>query len=260
MIDKILIGSEAVNHHDPNILQRSPKDEDYLSLHPVENADRIDGHGIIDQPDVYEFTHDIATIDEIYTLKVSHSFWDRGSWMKHIVDIRKLKDAGAVFIPELYSLAYKQWEQRYGKKNVNLDQDKTEFFGQNVRRKYDHDSIHASVAFNDNPMYMSILVDGEDVKVSKEKFSNLSLDQKRELVFEEVMVLSLERDLIPMCENKDINKTHLYTSYMKQLQMLITQYSKGWFPLWIVENYFEIAKPPLDYWTKFSESDKKVLL
>ncbi|WP_440913124.1 DUF7275 domain-containing protein, partial [Enterococcus innesii] len=222
--------------------------------------DVINGHGIIDMPERYEFTSEIASLNEIYTLKVSHSPWviSERSWMKHIADIKKLKIHGAKLIPELHDIAYSEWEKRKGAKKVNLNQDKTEFFANNVRRKYDHDSIHSAIAFDKYPMYMSILEDNESVKTSQYKFKNLSEQEKVKLVQEEIMVLSLERDLIP--SSKNIDKTILFASYIKQLRLLITQYSKGWFPQWIIENYYLVAKPPLDYWKKFETSNKKVLL
>jgi len=266
MHERILIGSSAVNFFDSSILNRKSKDQDYLSLSKSlseENQDFndfINGEGIINVPEKYEFTSEIASLDEVYTLKVSHSPWviSDKSWMKHISDIKKLKNHGAILIPELHNLAYAEWEKRKGAKNVNLNQDKEEFFTNNIRRTYDHDSIHSSIAFENEPMYMKILADNESVKTSRKKFEKLSDNDKKQLVQEEVMVLSLERDLIP--SSKDINTTVLFSSYLKQLRLLITQYSKGWFPQWIIENYFLVARPPLNYWEKFQISDKKILL
>lgn len=257
-LDKILIGSAAINYHDKNILQREAVDEDYLVMNIDEqkdlSKDYVDGTGILDE---YDFSSNIASINEVYTLKVSHSPWiiTPASWQKHIHDIKALKDHGAVLIPKLHNVAYKQWEIRKGKKNVNLNQDKTEFFGSNVRREYDHDSVHASIAFFDEPLYMKILADNSEVKTSYKKFNSLTFDEKKKLVQEETMVLSLERDLIPRKE--DITKMDYYTSYTRQLQLLITQYSKGWFPQWIIENYYDIVRPPLNYWEKFNNSNKK---
>lgn len=259
MREKVLIGSSAVNFHDESILNRKSKDKDYLafSVIPGEGVDTVDGAGILD---AYDFKADVASLDEIYSLKVSHSPWviTSASWGKHLNDIHALKLAGAKLIQELHDLAYKQWEIRKGKKNVNLNQDKEEFFNGGVRRIYVHDSIHAAVAFNENPLYMKILADNEEVLTSRQKFFALSEVEKKQLVQEEVMVLSLERDLIPSVD--PVDKLALYSSYGKQLKLLITQLSKGYFPRWIIENYFLVAKPPHDYWNVFSESDKKILI
>lgn len=261
MHKKVLIGSSAVNHHDKSILKRDSKDKDFLALESVESKasgeDFIAGKGILD---TYIFEDSIATVDEVYTLKVSHSPWviDERSWGKHIRDIHLMKASGARVVEELYSAAYAQWEIRKGKKNVNLNQDKEEFFGEGVRRVYVHDSIHAAMAFNENPMFMKILADNEEVLTSREKFFALTELEKQQLVREEVMVLSLERDLIP--SEKPVDKMVMYSSYGKQLRLLMTQLSKGYFPRWIIENYFLVAKPSHDYWKAFAESDKKVLI
>lgn len=256
--DKVLIGSSAVEHWAPGLLQREAKDRDYLALEPDEDSDFINGVGVVDS---YSFSGPIASLDEVYSLKVSHSPWVKNEtdWMKHLKDIRRLQDAGASLIPELHKLAYKQWELRKGKKNVNLNQDREEFFNGNVRRKYVHDSIHASMAFGENPLYMKILAEGEEVQTSKELFFRLSQEDKENLVREEVMVLSLERDLIPR-ESETVDRVVLYSSYSKRLRLLMTQYAKGYFPQWIIENYFRVNRPTLDYWEKFQKSDKKVLL
>lgn len=261
MIDKVLIGSAAVNYHAPSILNREAKDKDYLTMgKPFEtdqSSDFINGEGILDK---YDFTSDIASLDEVYTLKVSHSPWviTPASWAKHLKDIKALKENGAVVIQKLHDVCYAEWEKRKGKKKVNLNQDKEEFFNGNVRRIYDHDSIHASVAFNSDPMYMRILVDGEEVKTSKQKFFSLTHNEKVQLVREEVMVLSLERDLIP--SKRTINDSIIFSSYVSQLKLLITQYSKGYFPQWIIENYSEVLRPSHNYWQTFENSDKKILL
>lgn len=260
--EKVMIGSSAINHHNQNILNRIAKDVDYLSMEEMKdfsNGDIIRGQGILDK---YDFSGEIANLDEIYTLKVSHSFWIIGSegiWMKHIKDISLLQKHGAVIIPELYSIAYKEWENRHGKKNIDLNKDKDEFFTSGVRRKYVHDSIHASVAFYDQPMFTKILVDNAEVQTSKKKFESLPFEDKIKLVNEECFVLSLERDLIPK-ETDFIDKADMYKSYMRQLRLLVTQYSKGYFPQWIIENFQYVYRPPLNYWEKFQNSNKKILI
>lgn len=249
-VEQVLIGSAAINRHDPAILKRSAKDQDFLALKALRdnNVDYISGEGILNRYPMAE----LPTLDELYTIKVSHSFWiiDYNSWHKHLRDIHLLKTYGCKLIPELYTVAYEEWARRKGPKIIDLNQDKKEFFTGAVRRKYDHDFIHASVAFQTDPLYKKILADDVEVLISRKKFEALSHMEKVMLVREEVSVLSLERDLIPQ-EKTTFEKIDLYSSYGKQLRMLITQYSKGYFPLWIVENYFEVFKPGRDYWKLF---------
>lgn len=259
---KVLIGSKAMEHHLPGLLKRAPADEDYLSLTPVTEGDWVRGHGIMEE---YSFEEPIASLSEIYTLKVSHSPWVlKGSlphWYKHIYDVAFLKAHGAELIPELHQVAYKEWERREGVKNVNLNKTKEEFFGSAVVRYFDHDSVHEAVALGVRPGFYKILEPGSEVKTSRKLWEALTDEERARLVFEEVMVLSLERDLIPLSQaGKEVDIFALFESFSKQLRFLTTKYSKGWFPQWIIEHYPLVNTPPLNYWGLFQDSDKKVPL
>lgn len=98
---------------------------------------RIDGTDILDR---YVFSGPLASPDEVYTVKVSHSPWviPGTSWIEHIRHIRLLRDAGAVLVPELHDAAYARWEATNGVKQVNLDRDTDEFFSSGGVRGYHH--------------------------------------------------------------------------------------------------------------------------
>jgi hypothetical protein len=241
---------------------RPSHDSDYLSLTPPQSGDWIDGRGILDQ---YLFSGPVASLNEIYTLKVSHSPWVIGglsNWAKHLRDIRFLRDEGCLLIEPLHQAAYAQWNVRKGEKKVNLNQDANSFFGTSVTRYFDHDSVHRALALGDSPAFESISLAGAQVRSSRELFWNLPDWKKSRLVWEETMVLSLERDLLPgyMVGGEPPTRTDIWKSYRQQLRLLITQYSKGWWPKWIIQNYFEHLSPPLDYWTLFWDSDYPIAL
>lgn len=261
MEDKVLIGSKAVEARVGFILGRTARDEDYLTLTPLKDVDCIDGRGILDQ---YAFSSSVATLDEVYTLKVSHSPWviaGLPSWYKHLYDVEVLRNTGARLVPTLHKVAYSEWERRHGRKLVNLNKRKEDFFNGAVKRFYDHDSVHEAVALGGRPAFYKILEAGSEVKTSQRLFEALSEEEKSFLVFEEVMVLALERDVIPMVEaGRSVEKGELFEAYSKHLRLLITQYSKGWFPQWIIENYTRVARPPLNYLALFQASDKKIRL
>lgn len=261
-VDRVLIGSSAVEERHPGLLGRAPKDLDYLALEPVPGADFIDGEGILD---TYSFSEEVASLDEVYTLKVSHSPWvfaGLKNWHKHLTDIRRLSDTGAELVPELHRVAYKTWEVRKGKKLVNLNKTREEFFTSAVVRFYDHDSVHAAVSLGHGPAFLKILADGSEVKTDERKFATLPTVLKEHLVFEETFVLALERELVPNWKKsgEEPLKGDLFEAYARQLRLLATQYSKGWFSQFIIENYTKLNQPPLDYWVLFQESDKKVSL
>lgn len=97
------------------------------------------------------------------------------------------------------------------------------------------------------------------MKSSASRFELLSDEAKSFLVFEEV--LALERELIPRHEaGRPVEFLEIQEAYRKHLRLLVTQYSKGWFPRWIIENYFSVSVPPLNYWEMFRDSNKVVRL
>lgn len=232
---KVMVGSTALARHIDGV---TPKDVDYFSDEPIEGTD-VFWHPSLEG---YEWSGEVASLDELYTIKVSHSFWElpNGSWDKHMFHLVKMQQAGAKFLPDLYEVLYPIWEQRYGAKKVNLEADPDEFFNKQVTRIYEHDTIHASIAFYDEPLFNRILRDGHDVAVSQSKFEALPNADKIMLVQEEVFATALERKVIPGL----LPWKH---AYMWALRKLITSFSKGWFPLWAVLHFDELRTPPFNY-------------
>lgn len=268
----VLIGGQAAAHWRPGMLHRAPGDWDYLVASKEEARPQLPAEAdLIQAPSLmaaYKFSGPIASLDELLTLKVSHSPWyfSNGSWWRHLEDIKSLQLAGASVIEPLYTAAYKQWEEVHGAKQVNLSQDKEEFFGPGVRRRYLHDSVHAAVAFGERPLFEKLLAEGETVKVSQENFLKLTEEEKIRLVQEEVAVLALERQLIPRFEEAPEregrplgtpDRLALRQAYREELCLLITERSKGWWPRWIIEHFWECCSPGRDYWRQFQESPLK---
>jgi len=265
---KVLIGSMAMKSYAD--LKNPPKDADYFSDHDKKD---LDDHGTgrvevfyDERLAQYAWAQDadtggtgVATLDELYTIKVSHAFWDlrNKSWSKHMSHMMDLKKAGATFIPELYEILYAVWKDLHGAKRANLEVENPEdFFTSTVVRKYDHDSLHASVAYYDRPLFESILRDGHAIAVSKKKFDDLPHDDKVKLVKEEIFATALERDLIP-----DDSGRNWRVAYQKHLKKLITSYSKGWFPLWVVLHFDEVCTNRVNYWDRMQDqSDRLILL
>lgn len=246
-----MIGSSALKQQFPDFY-REPKDIDILYDGPdkVKEEGRVDSYKVDTFKLGQYFKSQVANLDELYTIKVSHIFWDKG-FEKHISDIRFLKEKGAKLIPELYEALYAEWEHLYGKKKAKLNVSAEDFFQSTVKRIYEHDSIHQSVAYYDKPLFNRILI-GE-VQVSREKFEALSHEEKIQLVREEVYATALERLVIP--SNYVYN---MRRAYWWALMKTITSFSKGWFPLFVVENIVELWKPDLDYIQK--HKDNKAML
>lgn len=254
---KILVGSTAAKEFFPDF--REPNDIDYFSDYLKPSRDpRVE---VFWQPALLNwFDADeerTATPDELYTIKVSHAFWRlrNQSWEKHMTDIAYFQDKNCQLVPQLYDILYAIWEERYGKKRANLNVSAEEFFTPTVVRKYDHDSIHRSIAYGDRPLYESILRDNADVAVSRDKFMALSADDKLRLVREEIYATALERILIP----RDYRASQ-DGAYDWALRQTITSFSKGWFPLWVVCNYKHLRRPDCDYVTRHKQNSDLLIV
>lgn len=263
-----LIGSHAIKHHFPDYRQRPNPDTDFQVTRVSEKQDMDEyneTYGI--QRDV--FYHPalaqwnwrvIATPEELYTMKVSHSFWEIGgdsrNWQKHMDDIVFFQRQGVEFIRPLYDILFPMHKELHGKKRTSLKQNAMNFFGDGVVRKYDHDSVHASVAYGDHPLFEDILMPGEDVMVDNAKFWAMDHETKCKLVREEIYATALERILIP--KNYKYSPT---AAYAWATQRTITSLFKGEWALWLVLHYDELARPDVPYMQRhLSNMDKLIPL
>lgn len=240
----LIIGSMAARLQFRDLWTRTPADLDLLCLsEDVERLKRfvkgdVWGHPLLDPylrgrgnwPGIGL----LATIDELYTVKVSHSGWDlrNGSWDKHMADVVFLKDHGAVVDEDLYRILYRCWEELHGSKKTTLEMTKDAFFSDAVVRTYDHDSIHDSVAIGDEALYLSVLREGAEVAMDMAKVKALPFAAKVDLFREEVYATALERIMIP--------KNYEYSpraAYAWALRRTITSLTKGWSSRFMAENY-----------------------
>lgn len=254
----LLIGSLAASMRGVD-LGRKPKDQDWFSRSPLPGS----GVETYWHPNFEEWLLEnrgrVATLNELTTIKLSHAFWDlkNGSWEKHMRDLELLQRAGGQAIGWLYELLYPVWEERYGKKRLNLDMSSDDFFGKDyVKRIYDHDSIHVTVAHFDRPLYESVLKDGSDVDMDMKKVWALGWSAKVRLFQEEVYATALERILIP----QDYRPSPTW-AYRWALKQTITSLTKGESARFIAENYATFKNPGMDYLARhMSRRDKLIPL
>lgn len=234
----MLIGSKAAKVWYPNF--REPKDEDHFSPDPDLPGDNFWHKSF----PISWAEPRIANPEELYTIKVSHAPWalQNGSWEKHMQDILFYQDKGVEFNRSMYDILNPVWKEVHGKKRVNLDMTKDDFFNDAVDRKYDHDSLHDSVAYGDVPMYTRILKDGSDVLVDNGKFWAMSQEDKFKTIREEVYATALERWVIP--SDYRISPRLAYARAMKKS---IISLFKGKWALFITLNYKDLYKPDMDY-------------
>lgn len=249
-----LIGSTAARMHFSDF--RTSNDVDYHT--PV--AQDVD-----DWPEFDVFVDErlgawtwrkIATPEELYTMKVSHSFWDiDGSWDKHAADIVFFQRKGVQFNRELYDILLPIWKDIHGRKVTSLKQNAADFFGDAVPRKYVHDSIHDSVAYGDRPMYESILADGEEVMVDSSKFWGMDHEDQIRLIREEIYATALERIVIPNDYSGSPG-----AAYRFALKKSLTSLFKNDWALFIALNLDELGRPDCDYVKRHLENSNRLIL
>lgn len=245
----LVVGSEAARYQFGNEWPRVPKDFDVFTDEPeaFANAD------VYWAPEFRQlFGNDArhATVAELYTIKVSHQYWSlkNGSWWKHAQDIVWLKEHGARLIPSMHDVLYRVWERDYGKKIIDLNMDKADFFDDAVPRKWDHDSVHYSVAYGDYPLYEDFLKDGEEIAMDMKKVWSAPFDTQVKLFREEIYATALERTLIP----RDY-KFSPRRAYAMALQKTITNLTKGRSATFLVDNLDTFMQPDVDYVKRHKE-------
>lgn len=240
---RLIIGSTAMR--ELGIGNREPKDLDTFNSNvsrsfPVEDSTW--------HPAFFEWlpegTNRFATLDELYTIKASHTPWElpNQSWNKHVYDLEMLKNAGAVLDVWLYSLLYKVWEDLHGRKVMDLSKESDSFFKDAVKRRYDHDSLHMSMAYGDRPIYEEVLKDGHSVDIDPRKQWALPFERHVDMLREEIYVTALERIVIPSGYKASPSR-----AYRWALRRTITSLTKGRTCRFIIDNFGVFRKPDIDY-------------
>lgn len=253
----LVIGSVAARIHIPT--WRKPKDFDVFTPDASEFGDRLPlepfWHPKLD-PFIPVNYCVPASIDELYTIKVSHLQWElpNGSWEKHIEDSVALKAHGAALLPEFHKVLVEIWTEVHGRKKVDLTQDKDAFFADAVPRRYDHDSIHYSVAYGDHPLYEDVMKDGASVQTDMRKVWALPFDDQVRLFREEIYATALERWVIPADYRCSPRR-----AYALALRKTIVSLTKGKSSLFLIENYDTFRKPDMDYVKHFKSKSHHLI-
>ena len=176
------------------------------------------------------------SINALYALKMSHRFLRNSPhFLKTMQHIHLMRGYGSQ-ISEYYSEWYKKREKEtYDYGHPDLTVKKQDFFQEETFYKYDHDHCHEAIKLSEVPAYTRILMEGFDVKCSKEKFDALSYEHKMYCALEESYVLALERMIIP---NDFIPSPKL--AFRLALMKVCTSITSGWFRDWCYENYYAI--------------------
>lgn len=234
----LIFGSVAAKHWFPDF--REPKDLDYISKenHMTPEVQHY-WNGAFEYVLANNKDQKYVDPDFLYTIKVSHAAWDV-RWEKTIHDIMFLRRKGCKLDKALYDALYAHWSVFHRQKRINLNVKNEEFFTQYVGRKLDHDWLHGYLAFGAEPMHNRIRKDLGSPLCSEKLWTALSDDDKVKCALEEVYVIATER-FIPRGYPPKFAKT-------KSLKNLITTMTKGWFNLFLIENYETLQKHDNTHW------------
>ncbi len=280
----ILIGSRALKLRAGSLLNREPKDFDFvatedralewLSKHdreystdagklispgkpPVEFDLITDGSSnallidLVKTDGSFETPFGmVPSLDLLFTIKSSHKYKKNSPhFWKNLKDYHRMKGAGAKVRPEFELFFRLREKESYASQtHPKLNVMKKDFFtGDGVQYVYDHDDIHRAVAHLERPAYTYYMKDGSQVFSSKSKF----LAQPREVqlygVIEECATLAIERSLVPF-SGKLTPKEAILFAYSK----VCTSITSGWFREFAYDNAPTILPMMNDsYWHKF---------
>lgn len=227
----ILIGSAAIKYHFPDF-NREPKDIDYI----VNVVPEIKKRGVeyLLNPVLCNIGLSTLPADLLYTLKISHLFWDK-KWERHMFDVQFLRSKGCVLNKQVFYKLYGYWNKLHGEnKRSELQMNAKDFFN-NALKKYNHDQLHELIT--PNPTYKKILKEGSEVEPDENKYNALTHEEKLELVREEVYVMAYER-----LAGRDYR-----TAYAWMLKKFIISHAPMYEALFIIENYKELHKPIINY-------------
>lgn len=277
----ILVGSRALKLRAGAVLDRDPRDFDFIGFEPEVEAwlPRVggkqyrEGNKIIaegETPCEFELITPgasnellcdlvagdsietsfglVPSLDLLFTLKTSHRhkknsphFW------KTLRDYHRMKAAGAKVRPEYTEFLKLREKETYNYAHPNLMQKKTGFFTDNVKYTYDHDSIHEAVALQDKPAYRYFAKENEEVFSSKQKFLEQSREIQLNSVVEESAVLAIERSLVPF-PGAMTHKQAWQFAFSK----VCTSIASGWWRAFAYENAPAILKMyPEGYYENF---------
>lgn len=219
---------------------KEPKDLDYISKEKI--MTRKEEHHWYDSFQyILDHNKDNTYVDPnfLYTLKVSHAAWPV-FWEKTMSDIMFMKEKGCKLDKTLYNKLYKEWEVLHRDKRINLNVKNEQFFNKNITREYDHDWLHGFLAFGKEPMHNKIRKDPNSPLCSKKLWNKLSYEDQLKCAMEETYVVATERYVVQGIPRK--------LAKIKSLKNLITSMTKGWFNLFLIENYRDLLYYNNNHW------------
>lgn len=244
----ILIGSKAIKHWFPDF-PRVPKDTDF-AIGGTNKVQGDPGVEFLNNPvlDEYYAPHNgtiiIAEPDVLYTIKMSHLFWDI-FWEKNEWDATWLRERGCQLNYPLFWKLYKFHNELHGNnKRSDLKMSASKFFDNALKCEYSHDWLHTLL--KPVPTFNKVLKDGAEVEVDEDKFQALTELEKEALVREEVYIMAFER----------WPNIHFRHAYGRMLKKFILSHAPVWEAIWILENYKRLCRAEYNFIEYLNEKIK----
>lgn len=168
----------------------------------------------------------IAPLDLLYIIKKSHIsrilpitnnlstnivIWKKQmimyKWICDHIDYVKIKNTlnntNNSPLKDIYFARFQETIERVGDTNISMNKKQSEFFKDNVRRYIEHDELHKMVAQmcrqTDDVLFEKMLDPTSDtVGMSEELFNLASYIVQIQILVEEIIVLFLERKILPV--------------------------------------------------------------
>lgn len=188
-----------------------------------------------DSDTVYNRNLAYASLDVCYMLKMSHRFLKNSPhFLKTMNDIIAMREASAKIRPEWNEVFKQREKETYNYSHPSLMKSKEGFFnGDGVKYKFSHDSIHESIKLGDRPAYEYFKSDNAEVMCDMRKFAQLDEQIKLNAVYEEAVVLSLERSVIPFDTLPNV-------AFRMALEKVCTSITSGAFRSFAYDNFHKV--------------------
>lgn len=102
---------------------------------------------------------------------------------------------------KVFTMKFNETNERVGDTYINFDQTEKDFFDDNVKRYIHHDELHKKIALlcrnTEDTLYDKYKIDKTNANIEKDLFMNADNDEKIQCLREEIMVLYIERKLLP---------------------------------------------------------------
>lgn len=192
-------------------------------------------------------------------IKMSHRFkkTNKVEFLKTKNDIKMLRDHGIDY-KDFDAIFKMRQKEVLSYPHPNLNQNKSEFFTDDVGYVYDHDTIHESIKTMDKPAYQYFKPENNEVFCSKDMFDKLPYDIKHKSVIEESWVLTIERSIVPFrITDEDVIKNR----FRHALQKVCTSITSGWFREFAWEDYDPVMNDyDINYYYRFKDGLKNGII